>query len=268
VTRTLQQFIDELDSRRRRIVVVNGDDVSEEVADIVAYFDRLDLETAAVTATALPESFLVLTDGEEFLGAIGVADLHEYLFASFTDDTFRMLDAGVRASAAIEGFLGHLDGNVYSLSGDGKLPIASVSQLLETRAWHRGTGTLHAGFQRLSNLRSDSATLTRYRKLAECGVETSVYGRPDWTPSEWTEIAAYGDESGDHLEAYWFVVYRGPEATDDGAVLAREDADGRYTGFWTFDSETVAALAETLVEEYQPRLTPLSGPASSGSDAS
>jgi hypothetical protein len=257
VTQALQQFIDELESLQRRIVVVNGAEVDAEIAEIVDYFGRLDLETSHVTSTGLPDSFLVLTDGDAYLGSVGVAELHAYLFETFGRDSFSDLDANTRGNPSVEGFLARLDGNVYSLSGEGKVAMGCVSQLLETRAWRRGTGELHTGFQTFRALDDDPAVWTRYRKLAECGVDTTVYGRPDWTPETWDGVTAYADETGDHVADYWFVVYRGPDDGDDGALLARETDPDRYTGFWTFDSETVDALVETLVDDCQPSLSRL-----------
>jgi hypothetical protein len=257
VSPSLQQFIDELESHRRRIVVVNGTAVDEQIGDIVDYFDRFDLETEHVSASALPDAFLVLTDGDDYLGSIGVAELHEYLYDSFAGDVDPDPDVEMGRSPAVEGFLSRLDGNVYSLSAEGKLALACVSHLLETRAWRRGLGELHAGIQRFSLLRDDPALWSRYRKLAACGVETSVYGQSDWTPADWHGVTAYADESGACLGDYWFVAYRGPEERDDGALLAREDDDGRYTGFWTFDSDTVDAIVDTLVGDHQSTLTRL-----------
>lgn len=257
VTRSLQQFIDELESQRRRLVVVNGSEVDSEVDDIVGYFDRLGLETRHVTAAALPDAFLVLTDGDACLGAVAVSDLYDYLFDSLNDEALEQLTEDVRERPVVEGFLAQLDQNVYSLAGERRLPLVCVSQLLESRAWRRGSGCLHAGVQSLSTFERTPATWTRYRKIADAGVETTVYGRPGWEPDDWGAVTAYGDETGDRVGDYWFVVYSGPENHDDGALLARETDAGRYTGFWTFESETVDELVETLLGDYQPSLTRL-----------
>jgi len=257
VTRPLQQFIDELESQRRRLVVVNGAEVSTQIDDIVDYFERLDLETSHVSAAELPDAFLVLTDGERCRCAVSVDELHDYLFDSLGSESLEDITDESRQRPVVEGFLTHLDQNVYSLSGERRLPLVCVSQLLESRAWRRGEGRLHAGVQRLATFERTPSTWTRYRKIADSSVETTVYGRPDWTPEDWGAIAGYGDETGDLVGEYWFVVYSGPESYDDGALLARETEAGRYTGFWTFDSRTVDALAETLVDDYQPALTRL-----------
>jgi len=257
VPRSLQRFIDELECHRRRIAVVNGAGVDSKVDDIVEYFDRFDLETEHVSVSALPDAFLVLTDGDDYLGSIGVAELHEYLYDSLNGDIGPDSDIVGDQNAAVEGFLARLDGNVYSLSAEGKLALACVSHLLETRAWRRGVGELHAGIQHFSLLRDDPALWSRYRKLSGCGVDTTVYGRHDWAPSDWSGVAAYADEADAGVGDYWFVAYRGPEDDDDGALLAREDDNGRYTGFWTFESDTVDAIVETLVTDYQSALTRL-----------
>lgn len=254
MTRPLQQFIDDLESQRRRLVVVNGNGVSAQVDRIVDYFERFDLETSYVSAAALPEAFLVLTDGETCLGSIDVGELHDYLFDSLNGDALEDLTDDSRQRPIVEGFLARLDQNVYSLSGERRLPLVCVSQLLESRAWRRGDGRLHAGVQALSTFERVPETWTHYHKIADSGVETTVYGQPDWEPEDWGAVAAYGDETGDLVGEFWFVVYSGPEVHDDGALLARETDSGRYTGFWTFDSNTVEELVETLVSDYQPSL--------------
>ncbi|MEF8856282.1 MAG: hypothetical protein V5A16_02535 [Haloplanus sp.] len=257
MTKPLQQFIDDLESRRRRLLVVNGTEVDAKVDAIVGYFDRLDLETSYVTAADLPDALLVLTDGDACLGAVGVRELYDYLFDSLRRDELGNFAEDVRQRPIVEGFLARLDQNVYSLSGERRLPLICVSQLLESRAWRRGAGRFHAGVQRLSTFEQAPAMWTHYRKIAETDVETTVYGQPDWMPDDWGALAAYADESGDLIGEYWFVVYSGPEPRDDGALLARETDADRYTGFWTFDSDTVGSLVETLVDDYKPSLTRL-----------
>lgn len=257
VTRPLQQFIDELESQRRRLVVVNGAKVDDQVDDIVGYFDRLGLETRYVTAAELPDAFLLLTDGDTCLGAVAVSDLYGYLFDSLSGDALEELADQHRQQPIVDGFLARLDQNVYSLSGERRLPLVCASQLLESRAWRRGAGHLHAGVQSMGTFERAPATWTRYLKIADAGVETTVYGRTGWEPDDWGSIAAYGDETGDRVGDYWFVVYSGPEDHDDGALLARETDTGRYTGFWTFESDTVTELVETLRSDYQPSLTRL-----------
>jgi hypothetical protein len=254
VTRPLQQFIDDLESQRRRLAVVNGSEVSAKVDRIVNYFERFDLEMSHVSAAGLPDAFLVLTDDDTCLGAVDIGELHDYLFDSLSGESVKALTEGGRQQPVVEGFLARLDQNVYSLSGERRLPLVCVSQLLESRAWRRGAGTLHAGVQALSTFERAPGTWTRYHKIADTGVETTVYGQLDWTPDDWGSVTAYGDETGDLVGEYWFVVYSGPEVHDDGALLAREAEADRYTGFWTFDSDTVDSLVETLVSDYQPAL--------------
>lgn len=250
-------FIDDLESQRRRLVVVNGSEDGARIDDIVDYFDRFELETSSVRASGLPDAFLVLTDGDACLGAVGVNDLHDYLFDSLDGDGLDGFAEDTRQRPVVEAFLAHLDENVYSLSGERRLPLVCVSQLLESRAWRRGEGELHAGFQSFARFEQSPSTWRRYRKIADTDVETTAYGRPEWEPDDWGPITAYADEGGEQLADYWFVVYDGPERGDDGALLARETEAGRYTGFWTFDSETVAELCETLVADYQPSLVRL-----------
>ncbi len=260
MSNSLGVFIENFRSVDRHLAVVNAEETDERVAEILNYFERYEFEVATpVTADALPESFLVLSDGERCLAAIDVATLHDYLIDSLDAESFPTRyadDSGV--VGAVQTFLTALDGNVYSVEREGKIPFVEISRVVERRAGHEGTGTIHTGCQRLSRLRDQRETWDTYRRIADRGVDVNLYGVPDWRPPETDSITVFGDDGGDYVADFWFVVY---EADDEasGALLAREVEPGRYTGFWTFRPEHVRDLADYIETELQPELARLDG---------
>jgi DICT domain-containing protein len=121
--------------------------------------------------------------------------------------------------------------------------MVRAAREIEDRAFRVGTGTLHAGFQRLSALADQRET---YRALgALSDLEVHVYGEPDWSPPE-GRVTVHATAAPEISES-WFVVYDGGGEGQHCALLAVERSPGEFEGFWTYDRELVddalAALA-------------------------
>lgn len=260
MTRTMPSyfggFIENLDSSGRELVVVNADESDEHVARIREYFDRYNFAlSTAFDDGALPDSFLLLTDGERCLAAIDIDTLYDYLIHPLESGSF--IDRYVEdpnVFEAIQAFLVNLDENVYKVEGEGKIPLIEVSRVIEQQAGRNTTGTLHSGFQRLSRLRDTRETWDTYVRIADRGVAVNLYGIPDWRPPSTEPMTIFADEDGDHVGEFWFVVYQGDDAEVGGALVAREVEPSVYTGFWTFDSEYVSGIVEYVETDLQPRL--------------
>jgi DICT domain-containing protein len=138
----------------------------------------------------------------------------------------------------------------YPESNTEKLLLTVISRYVERRAWQVGRGTLRSSFQRLSRIDDERGTRTVYETIADTGVQTHVYGVPDWQPP-----AEFGAVThGGHTEAFqksWFVVYTPPEDDDCAetglndphvALLALEVAPRVWKGFWTFRPGLVEAI--------------------------
>lgn len=54
------------------------------------------------------------------------------------------------------------------------------------------------------------------------------------------------------VEEVWFVAYEGTEPSDARALVAAETDPGAFTGFWTYENETVAAIIERLDAAHPP----------------
>lgn len=268
----LDAVIDGLADEQRELVAVNASE-DDSLDAVVTYFDRFNLsDVTRVDDPALPETALLATDGERCLGAVDIADLHAYLFdsgvgtgaladgepgasGSAADPLGGADDAGPLTEADVAGirqFLARLDNRVYTVTRETRTPMVGVSRHIEQRALAAGEGTVHAGFQRLSRLRDKRHTLDTYLTLAERGVDTNLYGAPDWRPPAVDGLAVHADDDGDVVGDYWFVAVDTDRG--GGALVAREDDPGAYTGFWTFRPSLVADVIETIETDVQPRL--------------
>lgn len=255
----MEEFITEVESSRRELVVVNADEDDERVAELRTYFDRYNVVVSTTFRDeSLPDAFLLLTDGEECLAAIDVDTLYEYLVEPLETDTFvHWSRDDPRLSSAVQTFLTNLDENVYRVEQETKLPLISISRTIEQRAGRGNAGTVHTGVQRLSRLRDERETWDTYVRLADRDVDVNLYGVPDWRPPATDSMTVFADEDGDCVGEFWFVVYETDGRDVGGALLAHEVEPGTYTGFWTFRPELVSDLATHVETELQPRLTPL-----------
>jgi hypothetical protein len=270
MSRPLDAVIDDLAGERRELVAVNAAE-GAPLDDVVAYFHRFNLsDVSRVDDSALPSGALLATDGDRCLGAVDIGDLHTYLFdPGVGTGPLADTDGGSHAAAPSDGgpetgpltetdvagirqFLSRLDNRVYTVTGETVTPMVGVSRHIEQRALAASDGAVHAGFQRLSRLRDKRHTLDTYLTLAERGVDANLYGVPDWRPPAADGLAVHGDDDGDVVGDYWFVAVDTDRG--GGALVAREDDPGAYTGFWTFRPSLVAEVVETIESDVQPRL--------------
>ena len=147
-------------------------------------------------------------------------------FASVSGGAFCFVEdsackAALIADAATRQCLVLLDETFVTVSGEQKLLMTKLSRFVEARALAHGEGTLRAGFQQLSRLADEHGTASVYRRLAEAGVDTHVYGHPDGSPEALDGLAVHGHET-EELRWTWFVVYRVPDRPDLAAALVAE----------------------------------------------
>lgn len=149
------------------------------------------------------------------------------------------------AEASLRAFFSSLSGVHFSSLDRSRL--LAVSRSIEGHVWHRERGTLHAGFQRLSNLRPVADT---YRELGECpALDVAVYGELDWDPPSLGDAVVH-PAAHEELRDYWFLAYADDDATVARLLLAREVSPGQYRGVWTTDADAVAAVVDRLAEHY------------------
>jgi len=134
--------------------------------------------------------------------------------------------------------LQQIDHTVFTDYGWRRMTIASRE--IEEFAYRHG-GSLHAGFQAFSNLKPQ---YTLYDRLARAGVDTHLYGEPDWrVPSEVHDLHEYED---DEIRSTWFVVLDAERDAEKRALLAEERERDQFYGFWTFDEDIVDTILDRL----------------------
>jgi hypothetical protein len=253
---SLERFLDDVESRPRSLVVINRSAPEQIQAMLEEAFVGQDV---TVEERALPEEgddVVVLVEetdeGVELLATSPLEELQEsILFVN--SDLYR---TGTRGLEELElpAVLARLDEVQFRLRGYPesdyeKLLLIVISRYIERHAWEAGVGTHRASFQRLSRIDDERGTREVYGKLADSGVQTHVYGVPDWIPSDELDVVTHGGHTDDFRDS-WFVVYTPPEdETVEGrngeshvALLAVETAPREWEAFWTFEPDRVEAI--------------------------
>ncbi|QKY19168.1 histidine kinase [Halolamina sp. CBA1230] len=183
----------------------------------------------------VPAPFLTVERDDEFAGVLPLATVERLL-----EPPIVRPERHDGLSPAYAALFEVLDETVYTSME--RRELTAISREIEDRAHRVGTGTLHVGFQRLSVFRTE---LPEYRRLAATDLDIHVYGIEDWTPPDIPGVS-YHACADDQLGRYWALAFDGgEEGAHSCGLLAREEADG-YTGFWTDDSATVAAIRRQL----------------------
>ncbi|MCD2199778.1 hypothetical protein LPA44_07695 [Halobacterium sp. KA-4] len=239
----LPDIVDRVDERALTLTLYNVDVPRSVLQDIQSYFavQSVDLRRAA-TDDGIPRNFVVLHDDSEYLAASSLKSLYRVVRPDSP-----LIDVSAPEEIEYPELFRHIDQSVFTDYGRDRMVVASRE--IESSA-HQLGGTLHAGFQRLSNLRPQYRF---YERLAAAGVDTHIYGRPNWTvPTDAHTIHAYED---DEITDTWFVVLDAKSDDDKRALLAEERDDNQFYGFWTFN----AAIVDTILARLNA--FPATGPA-------
>jgi len=258
----LESYLSEVDSPSRQLVVLNRsapdtvqsmlqeaffgqsvvvleDEIPDTDGDTVVLVDRAD-EDAEVIATsplsAIQDTILFVNSDLYKTGAVGIEEFDlPAVLARLDDIKFRLRG--------------------YPESEYEKLLLIAISRYIERHAWQAGDGTLRTSFQRLSRIEDERGTREVYETLGDGGVQTHVYGMPDWVPSPEFGVISHGGYTDDFRDS-WFVVYTPPEGVsvegEQGeshvALLAIEVEPRKWEAFWTFRPGLVADIEEYITE--------------------
>lgn len=223
-----------VDERALTLTLYNVDVPRSVLRDIQSYFEvqSVDLRRAA-TDDGIPRNFVVLHDGQEFLASSSLKSLYRVVRPDSP-----LVQVTDPADIEYPELFRHVDQSIFTDYGRDRMVVASRE--IESSA-HQLGGTLHAGFQRLSNLRPQYRL---YERLAAAGVDTHIYGRPNWAvPSDVHMIHASED---DEITDTWFVVLDAGSDEDKRALLAEERENNQFYGFWTFDADVVDTILARL----------------------
>ena len=199
-----------------------------------------------------PDPFVTIHDGGQFAGTLSLADFEELLAPPIVrPGDCNAVSAGYRALFDV------LDDTVFSTLD--RRQLLGASREIEDRAFRVGHGVLRVSFQRCSAFEPQQEV---YRQLAgRAGLEIHVYGgvesatsgaaadgsvgEPDWEPPA-IDGLTYHVSTAPALDRYWALAFDGGiNERQACALVAREQAGG-YTGFWTYDPETVGVVLDEL----------------------
>lgn len=233
-TPKLTAIVDRVDAQSLTLSIYNPGVSRSVLEDLQSFFavQSVTLRRAA-TDDATPRNFVVLHDDDTFVEAASLKSLYRVVRPDSP-----LLDVSDPADIEYPDLLRAIDQTVFTDYGRARMIVASRE--IEQDAERYG-GSLHAGFQQLSKLRPQHRL---YERLAAAGVDTHVYGQPDWTvPTDAHTIHASDDPE---LTATWFVVLDSDDEDAKRALLAEERERDQFFGFWTFDSDIVDAILDRL----------------------
>lgn len=255
----LERFVDAHEGAERALVLANRSQPEQLMSMLSGLFAEQSVGVDEATIEGLPEDTVLLLDGDgEVLAQSPLSAVAESLL--FTNS-----DAFITGSTDLEetnlpdvitGLEGvHFRLRGYPRSDKEKLLLIAVSRHIERVAWERDAGSHRASFQRLSRIVDEQGTQRVYRRLAESGVDTHVYGVDDGGAERAAAlgVTVHTGESRDYRNS-WFVVYRPPEAADPSgpeplALLAIQDETGVWDGFFTTDREEALAVDDYVREQ-------------------
>lgn len=222
--RPLQQLLDE--SFIESPVDVTESDFPEDATEAVLLVEDGEV-TASSSFEAIHRSILSVnaeaftTDGQE-LDSMDVPDVVE----------------------GVEAVPFHLTG--YPEGNRQKVLLTAISRYVEKTALEHGLGTHRASFQRLSRIDDEFGTRNIYDRLASSGVDTHLYGVPDWMPEGDPDLVVHGGYN-DDFQRTWFVIYLPPEGVSgEMGLVARETERGRWRGFWTRDRRQIEEVEDYI----------------------
>lgn len=234
------------------VQIVNRTSPEPMLAMLQNLFDGLSTEMNEGSFAGIDDDMVLLLRDGEVVEVSPVEDLKNTLLM-VNGDFYRTGTEPLINIDPPDIFL-ELSGTVFQLQGfptsnTEKLVLILISRYIESLARKSGDGTLRTSFQRLSRLHDEGGTWRVYRKLgATDGLETHVYGIPDWTPPADAGLSVHG-VTNDAIVENWFVVHRQPDGSG-AAMLALTTGTNDWKGFWTFDDAEVRAIDDCIQQEF------------------
>ncbi|RDI70515.1 DICT sensory domain-containing protein [Halopelagius longus] len=232
---SLLELVEDVEARRKTLYV-DADDRSAVESVRERFSDRNVTVVAASSEPDLPE-YAMLTDGDDVLAATALSELRpadEVRTPGFEAEPYRPI-------------LDELDETFFA-SYDTEQMLAA-SREIEDRAWRSGTGRLYAGFQRYSILEEQLRVYEQLGTKAE--LDVAALAAPDAELPSHESTFAVRPASSPEIRRVWFVAFDGGPRPDDGcALIAEERGPRRFSGFWTYDADTVEGLFEHVTDRY------------------
>ena len=234
----LNRAIEYIRAHQKDLILFNLDEQSV-VGELADLFETQNVRIrAARTASGRPREVAVLSAASGVLATVDVADLRELISAVPATG-----DIGI-ADSAYADVLNHLKETTFT--SDDKEALLYASREVEDRARRVGSGTIHAGFQRVS-LMADQQRI--YRDLARQGVEVHAYGVADTGLPDFGAGRIHTSDAAE-IERTWFTVFDGGGQPAQKTALIAEQHDGEWFGAWTYDGALVDDLCTYLERTY------------------
>jgi hypothetical protein len=246
----LESFLEFETEARRSLAVVNRTSPRPVQQMLERLFEGQPID---VEETDIPdgENLVVLTDGEEVLASSPLEAIQDAILL-VNSDVYVTGSRELTESTLPDVLAGLSDVPFrmrgYPESNSEKLLLISISRMIERRAWERDDGKLRSSFQYLSRIEDEQGTKSVYQSLAASGVDTHVYGIPNWTPSTRSDLTIHGGYDQDFRES-WFVVFTDDAVDDDAALLAIETEPNVWEGFWTYDTDEIDDINRYIERE-------------------
>ncbi len=227
---------------------------------LAGMFSEQSVSVDEAAVEGVPENTVLLLDGDgEVLAQSPLSAVAESLL--FTNSDAFVTGSTSLAEANLPAVITGMEGVQFRLRGypqshKEKLLLIAVSRHIERAAWEHDAGTHRASFQRLSRIVDEQGTQRVYRQLGESNVDTHVYGVDDDGGAERAAelgVTVHAGDSADYRDS-WFVVHRPPGAEQPGepnplALLAVQDEDGVWDGFFTTESDEALAVDDYVRRE-------------------
>jgi hypothetical protein len=248
---SLQRFLDDHGVVERALALVNRDQPEQLRSMLEGAFENQPVQVGERTAEEYPENTVLLLDGgDEVLAESPLSAVSESLLF-INSDTYITGSTSLEDADLPDVLVGLKDVTFrlrgYPQSHKEKLLLIGVSRHIERVAWNNDGGTLRSSFQRLSRIRDEVGTERVYRRLGRSNVEVHVYGVDDGYRPDELGLTVHAGEMDDYRDS-WFVVHNPPDPeTQDGvALLAIQDDNGVWDGFFTSDADGVRAIDEHI----------------------
>lgn len=252
------EFVNRIEKSDRSLVVLNRTEPDPIKSMIETLFADQPVSIDEQTVPDVDEDTVVLLEDDQVVATSPLSALEEAILFVNSDiyvtgtrgiDEVSVPDAIVKLADVPFRLRG------YPESNSEKLLLITISRYIEHAAWRSNGGTLRSSFQKLSRITDEIGTHAVYQRLSETNVDVHVYGQPNWTPEEGSNVTMHGgyDEA---FRRTWFVVFTPdttqtsatPDAADEAggeeymALLAIETDPRTWRGFWTFRREFVEEI--------------------------
>lgn len=256
---SIERFVERHQGEERALVLANRSQPEQLRSMLESVFERQSVTVDEAVVEDVPENTVLLLDGAGNVLAQSPLDAVSQSLLFTNSDAFMTGSTSLEETdlpdviTGLEGVTFRLRG--YPQSHKEKLLLIAVSRHIERVAWQHDAGTHRASFQKLSRIVDEQGTARVYRRLAESGVDTHIYGGDDCGEKalENLDVTVHTGDSRDYRNS-WFVIHRPPAAEQESApdplaLLAIQDETGVWNGFFTSDSAEALAIDDYVRRE-------------------